>query len=76
MGEVPAWILNPRKQDFFIQERPKEPWHCESEDDCETMLCGLRISVNGTYRVSNNWGPLKCADCWMVRERQKRTVFQ
>ena len=73
---LPSWIINPRKQDFFVQEKPKEPWHVESEENCEYMLCGLFISVEVSARVSANGGPLKCADCWMRLERKRRTVFQ
>lgn len=75
--EVPPWIVNPRRQDFFVQAKPKEPWHIETEEDCERMLCGLIIGVELSMpRISNTGGPLKCLDCWMIRERMRRTVFQ
>lgn len=72
---LPPVIFSDAKQDFFIQKNPKEPWHVESEEDCERMLCGLFISVNGSYRVASKWGQLKCPDCWMTYERRRRTVF-
>jgi hypothetical protein len=40
------------------------------------MLCGLWIGVDMSVRVSNTGGPLKCPDCWMIRERARRIVFQ
>ncbi len=76
MGKLPAWIINPRKQDFWVQEKSKLPWHVESEENCEMMLCGYFISVDASTQVSNTGGPLKCPDCWMILERMRRTVFQ
>lgn len=73
---LPAWIINPRKQDFFVQEKPKDQWHIESDENCEVMLCGYFISVDSSARVSAHGGPLKCPDCWMILERKRRTVFQ
>ncbi len=73
---LPSWIRSPRKQDFFVQEKAKDPWHIESEEDCEWMLCGLFVSVNSNCRVSSTGGPIKCPDCWMILERTRRTVFQ
>lgn len=74
---LPEWILNPRKQTFFIQAEPKGQWHVESEEHCEYMLCGLWIGVEGSkVKIQNSWGPTKCPDCWIIYERQRRTVFQ
>jgi hypothetical protein len=70
------WILTPRRRDFFVQEKAKDSWHVESEEDCERMLCGYFISVDTSARVSATGGPLKCPDCWMILERNRRTVFQ
>jgi hypothetical protein len=73
---LPSWIINPRKQDFYVQQKSKDVWHVESEEDCERMLCGHFISVNESVKVSATGGPLKCPDCWMILERARRTVFQ
>lgn len=65
------------RQEFFIQDSPKEAWHVESEDNCEIMLCGKFISVEKHgVRISASWGVLTCADCWMALERKQRTVFR
>ena len=72
-----AQILQDRKRDFFIQEVAKGPWHVESEEHCEVMLCGYVISVDAPKaKIQNSWGPIKCPDCWMLYERKRRTVFQ
>jgi hypothetical protein len=70
-------IFNSRKRTFFVQGEPKGLWHVESEEHCEYMLCGYFISVDAAkVKIQNNWGPRKCSDCWMLLERQRRTVFQ
>lgn len=52
---------------FFIQARPREAWHVETDEDCELMLCGYRISVNSELsKIQYRWGPRKCPDCWLL----------
>lgn len=51
---------------FFVQEAPKEPWHVETDDNCEVMLCGKVISVDApSARIQQRRGPRWCTDCWM-----------
>ena len=51
---------------FFVQEGDREPWHVETDDDCEVMLCGARIPVDSPYaKIQNWWGPKKCPDCYL-----------
>jgi hypothetical protein len=60
---------------FFVQARSLEAWHCESEADCEEMLCGYRISVDlETTKVQSRWGPRKCPDCWIILQRLQSDV--
>jgi hypothetical protein len=57
---------------FFIQAAARGPWHVESDEDCEVMLCGAVILVTSRARIQNNWGPRKCPDCWMRLEELHR----
>jgi len=58
---------------FFVQEDFKEPWHVESDGNCEVMLCGKIISVNSmTARIRATWGQRRCPDCWVETERLQR----
>jgi hypothetical protein len=55
------------RDDFFVQEHSRAPWHVESEDDCERMLCGHWVSVdNASARVQTRWGPKRCPDCYVL----------
>ncbi len=65
-GRLPA---RPRTR-FFVQERPREAWHVESADDCERMLCGKRVRVDGPAAVQTRWGPRKCPECWIMLQRE------
>lgn len=59
---------------FYIQVSPREPWHIESPEHCEFMLCGLVVSVDLNVRIRSGAAPsraLGCADCWLVNERAK-----
>lgn len=51
---------------FFVTEGPRQPSHVESNEDCERMLCGKIIPVDGTYTVQSWWGPKKCPDCFLL----------
>lgn len=56
---------------FFVQERPGETWHCESDEDCERMLCGRVIPVDAAHsKIQYRWGPRKCPDCFLIFERR------
>lgn len=58
---------------FYIQAASKEPWHVESDENCEVMLCGTVISVDSwSARVAHRWGLRRCPDCWMLLEKQHR----
>lgn len=58
---------------FFVQEAPKEPWHVETEEDCEVMLCGKVISVDSpTAKVQYRRGPRWCPDCWIILQRLRK----
>ncbi len=62
---------------FFVQEKPKDFWHVETEDNSEIMLCGKIISLDlASVKVSRSWNNSKCPDCWIIHERMRRTVFQ
>lgn len=54
---------------FFVSRGAREPWHVESDDDCEVMLCGAVIPAEGpgsqAVRVQSWWGPKKCPDCFI-----------
>lgn len=68
---VNQWYRGDR-QDFFIQAVPKGPWHVESPDNCEEMLCGMTITVDApNVRIQYRWGPKKCPDCFMIYERRR-----
>lgn len=59
--------------EFWVQAAPKEPWHQETDEDCELMLCGLRISVDlVSSKVQSMPGPRRCADCWLEGEKLRR----
>lgn len=59
--------------DFYVQSGAKEPWHVESDEHCEVMLCGLVVSVDSpTVRIQTSWGIRKCPDCWIEWERLRR----
>lgn len=56
---------------FFVSEGPREPSHVESEENCEIMLCGKVIPVEGPRggagpMIQTWWGPKKCADCFLL----------
>jgi hypothetical protein len=58
---------------FYVQERRREPWHVESDEDCERMLCGLRISIESKgANISQIPGSRICADCWILLELQHK----
>lgn len=63
-----------KRATFFIQEAPREPWHVESDENCELMLCGRFISVDlSTVRIRAGNAPsraLGCADCWMLLQKR------
>jgi hypothetical protein len=49
---------------FFVQERPRDAWHVESEDDPEIMLCGYVVLVDDLFvRVQKRWGKTRCPEC-------------
>lgn len=54
-----------QRQDFFIQQNPRDAWHVESREHCEYMLCGYYVSVEETVKIRSTWGPRKCPDCWI-----------
>lgn len=61
------------RQDFFIQESPREPWHVETRDNCEIMLCGISISIYASaVRVQYRWGPKKCPDCFIAFHQRRQ----
>lgn len=55
---------------FFVASGPGKPWHVESDENCEVMLCGEVIPVEGPgtamTRVQSWWGPKKCPDCFFL----------
>lgn len=56
-----------------MQAYPAEPWHRETDDNCELMLCGAEISVDlGSSKVQSQPGLRRCASCWMVAEKYRR----
>lgn len=57
---------------FFVQEVLKGPWHVESDDDCEAMLCGVVIPVDGPAKVQYRRGPRWCPDCWIILQRLRK----
>lgn len=55
-----------KRRRFYVQEGPREPWHVETLDHCEIMLCAKLIPVDlESARVQSNWGPKKCPDCYL-----------
>ena len=68
------WITDPiDRGPFFVQAHAKEPWHVETDDNCEIMLCGKFISVDlASSKVQGSWGQRKCADCWMKLETTRK----
>lgn len=65
-----AVFAGSEKIDFFVQESPREPWHVETREHCEYMLCGKFISVDAAQsRVQYRWGPKKCFDCYVIYHR-------
>lgn len=69
------WVDTPpagarERRHFFVSEGEREPWHVESQEDCELMLCGIWIPVegpgSGKTRVQTWWGPKKCPDCFLL----------
>ncbi len=62
---------------FFVQEKPKDFWHVETEEDCEVMLCGKNISIEpSSVKVSRIWNNRRCPDCWIIHEKMRRMIFQ
>lgn len=60
-----------RRGDFFVQATSRAPWHVESDDDCERMLCGVVVPLESSARIQTRWGARKCPDCWvLVRARE------
>jgi hypothetical protein len=53
-----------------VQREAREGWHVESEEDCTLMLCGATIPLLGSVKVRSSWGTYRCADCWMILERE------
>ena len=51
---------------FYVQETPVDPWHVESRDNCEVMLCGKFISVDSGARPQTRWGQRRCPNCWFI----------
>lgn len=59
------------KRRYFVQARPGEAWHVETDEDCEWMLCGYFISVEGEQqKIQGRWGVRKCPDCWLILRRE------
>ena len=57
---------------FYIQVSPRDPWHIESPEHCEYMLCGKFISVDASVRIRSGAAPsraLGCPDCFMRHAR-------
>ncbi len=48
---------------FFVQEHPRGPWHVETQDDPEKMLCGISVSVDASVKVQRRWGVKRCLWC-------------
>ena len=58
---------------FYVQAVRRALWHVESDEDCERMLCGLRISVDsGSANIATQPGSRICADCWILLGIQHR----
>jgi len=61
-------LFGGKRATFFIQESPRDPWHIESTEHCEYMLCGKFISVDLNVRIRNGAAPsrsLGCGVCWL-----------
>lgn len=66
----PVAAVTEERSWFFVSEGARSPWHVESDADCEVMLCGRVIPVEGPgtsmVRVQSWWGPKKCPDCFLL----------
>lgn len=51
---------------FFVAEAARQPYHVESRENCEVMLCGKVIPVDGPAVIQSWWGPKKCPDCFIL----------
>ena len=59
------------RANFYVQDRPGEAWHVETEENPEIMLCGRVIPVD-TGKVSDTPGARQCPDCWLILERRRK----
>lgn len=68
------WLDSNQRADFFVQEAPREPWHVESDEHCEYMLCGKFISVDtpqSRIRTVQPSRTVACPDCYIrLKKRQ------
>lgn len=56
------WPINP--EPFYVQEYDRGPWHVETPDNPERMLCGIEISVESTSaKVQKRFGVKPCLWC-------------
>lgn len=58
------------REPFFIQQHDRGPWHVETPDDPEQMLCGIRVSVEDSVKIQKRWGLKPCL--WCKRELELR----
>jgi hypothetical protein len=61
------------REEFWVQWKPKDPWHRESDEDCERMLCGARIQAD-LGKVQTAPGARICPDCWIETEKRRRVA--
>ena len=53
---------------FYVQDAPKKPWHVETDEHCEYMLCGHIIPVSSETQRIRTEPPSRaygCPDCWL-----------
>lgn len=57
------------REPFYVQEEARGPWHVETPDDPERMLCGLIIPVDANTKVGKKFGLKPCLWCRNILEK-------
>lgn len=59
--ELAASLRN--REPFFVQEYDRGPWHVETPDNPERMLCGIEIGVDSSAKINKRFGLKPCLWC-------------
>lgn len=72
LDELAASLRN--REPFFVQEYERGPWHVETPDDPETMLCGITIGVDSSAKINRRFGLKPCLWCKKILEDARSSL--